>query len=388
MNPNLFLLILSQGLFVTSQVASWTVTNLLGHQLSPSPYLATLPVTAIVIGGALSTSAVAKLHRLYGRRAAFQIGILAGASSLLLFTWAAFQASFIGLVLAGLILGYYLANASLYRFASGEVVAAPMLEKAMSWVLLGGLLGSFLGARIARYTEHSVSIQYAGAYIALLAVSAVSLLIISLIRFDSIQTHQGRSAGRSAAELIKQPKFLIAILAGTLSYALMSLLMNATPLAVKFCGFGFGTTTEVIQWHIIGMFAPGLITGSLLKRFGDLKIMAGGAGLFFLSIAIALTGQTQNHFIAALIFLGVAWNLVYTAASALLTKTYLAEEKTTAQSAMDRWVFIGMTISTLLSGALISSLGWMKLNGWTLVPLILSTLCITYLLLKDKRSKT
>jgi predicted MFS family arabinose efflux permease len=202
------------------------------------------------------------------------------------------------LVLTTVVAGYYSANAQLYRFAAAELCEPAFREKAVSLVMAGGLLGAVIGPNLATYTRDMLDVPFAGAYAALAVVALVALVIISFIRFPATPVQPAkRDAGRSLREIARQPTFVVAALTGALSYGVMNLLMAATPLAMQVCGLSFENTALVLQWHVIGMFAPGFFTGHLIKRFGTLQIMAVGAVLNFVCILIALSGIELHQFL-------------------------------------------------------------------------------------------
>jgi MFS family permease len=166
----------------------------------------------------------------------------------------------------------------------------------------------------------------------------------------------------------------------------MNLLMAATPLAMQQCKHPFESATLVLEWHVLGMFVPSFFTGSLIKRFGALPVMAVGLLLNIVCVAVALSGVDLMQFLIALAALGVGWNFLYTGGSTLLTQTYRPEEKTRAQGYMDTCVFWTMALSSVSSGALITTQGWTLLNLGSLVPLALLGLALGWLAASQRRA--
>ena len=284
-NKNLFLLIICQGLFLTNNVTFIAINGLVGLSLSPSSWMATLPVMGYVVGGALSTSIVAKTQNKFGRKGSFQLGLLIAVLSALICAYAAFIKSFWLLTAGTFIAGYYSANGQLYRFAAAELVQASQRDKAVSWVLAGGILGAIIGPNLASWTKNVFDTPFLGAYISLSFVGIFGIIAMQFIHFpDEFKTHHPLSAGRDLTAILKQPVFLVATIGAALGYGVMNLLMAATPLAMQICGLPFSDTALVLQWHVIGMFAPGFFTGSLIKRFGPLKIMSLGVFLNLICI--------------------------------------------------------------------------------------------------------
>lgn len=381
MNKNLWLLALCQGLFLTNNVVFIAINGLVGLQLAPFGWMATLPVMGYVVGGALSTPLVARTQRRWGRQVSFQIGLAVALGSALLCATAAFAGSFWLLCLATVVAGYYSANGQLYRFAAAELAAPAYREKAVSLVLAGGLLGAVAGPNLASATRTLLAVPFAGAYLALGIVALLSMGCMALIRFDAPAPSAAgpAAAGRPLAELLREPAFAVAVLGAALGYGVMNLLMAATPLAMQVCGFGFDDAAFVLEWHVIGMFAPGFFTGHLIKRFGVLPVMGTGVLLNLACVAIALAGIELHHFTVALFLLGVGWNFLFTGSTTLAMQAYRPEEKDRAQAAINFFVFATMAITSFASGALVTTQGWTLLNGGSLLPIGLTGAALAWL---------
>lgn len=362
MNRNLWLLAVLQGLFLTNNVAFIAINGLVGLALAPYGWLATLPVMAYVVGGALFTAPVAWSQARWGRRVSFQLGLAVALASALLSAWAVYSRQFWLLCLSTVLAGYYSANGQLYRFASAELAAPAAREQAVSLVMAGGLLGAVLGPNLAAVTRDWVAVPFAGAYLALAAVALLAMAVLAAMRFPPVAARGGAAGGRPLGQIMRQPVFIVAAGASALGYGVMNLLMAATPLAMQQCGLPFSDAAFVLEWHVIGMFAPGFFTGHLIKRFGVLPVMAVGVLLNALCVAIALTGVELHHFTIALFALGVGWNFLFTGATTLSLKAYTAEEKDRAQGALNFCVFAVMALTSLSSGALVTTQGWSWLN--------------------------
>ena len=288
MNRNLWLLAMAQGLFLTNNVVFIAINGLVGFSLAPAGWMATLPVMGYVVGGALSTGLVARSQARWGRQASFQLGLVVALVSALLCAAALALGSFWLLVLATLVAGYYSANGQLYRFAAGELAAPAFREKAVSLVLAGGLIGAVIGPNLANHTRDGLGPPFMGAYLALAVVALLSMGVMAGIRFPAhAPKAPGQSTGRPLGQIMRQPVFLVATVGAALGYGVMNLLMAATPLAMQVCGMPFSDAALVLEWHVIGMFAPGFFTGHLIKRFGVLSIMGVGVLLNAVCIAIA-----------------------------------------------------------------------------------------------------
>lgn len=371
MNKNLWLLALCQGLFLTNNVVFIAINGLVGLQLAPYGWMATLPVMGYVVGGALSTGLVARTQRRWGRRVSFQIGLAVAVGSALLCAWAAFAHQFWLLCAATVVAGYYSANGQLYRFAAAELAPPAFREKAVSLVLAGGLLGAVAGPNLANHTRNLLAAPFAGAYMALVLVGLLSMLLMAFVRFPAVVQAAGGAAsqGRPLGALLREPAFFVATLGAALGYGVMNLLMAATPLAMQVCGYDFADAAFVLEWHVIGMFAPGFFTGHLIKRFGVLAVMGVGVLLNAACVAVALAGVEIAHFTVALTLLGVGWNFLFTGSTTLAMQAYRPEEKDRAQAAINFCVFATMALTSFASGALVTTQGWTLLNWGSLLPI-------------------
>ncbi|MFN4359684.1 MAG: MFS transporter [Hylemonella sp.] len=388
MNPRLALLAICQGLFFTNNVVFIAINGLVGLALAPKGWMATLPVMGYVVGGALSTGLVARSQARWGRQVSFQIGLLVALGSALLCAYAAWSRNFWLLIAATVIAGYYSANGQLYRFAAAELAPANFREKAVSLVLAGGLIGAIAGPNLAKYTRDLLATPFAGAYLSLAGVAALGLLLMAFVKFPAVPAAGGHSAqGRSVWELMRQPLFFVAVVGAALGYGVMNLLMAATPLAMQVCGFPFDDAALVLEWHVIGMFAPGFFTGHLIKRYGTLSIMGVGVLLNLLCIAIALSGVDLHQFLIALFLLGVGWNFLFTGSTTLALQAYRPEEKDRAQAAINFAVFAVMALTSFASGALVTTQGWWWLNVGSLLPVALTGLALLWLALRRQGAR-
>ena len=373
MNRNLWLLALAQGLFLTNNVVFIGINGLVGLALAPVGWMATLPITGYVVGGALSTGLVAQSQMRWGRRTSFQLGLLMAFISALLCAWASVIGSFWLLVVATVLAGYYSANGQLYRFAAAEVADKTAKEKAVSLVLAGGLLGAVVGPNLAAYTRNLTSTPFTGAYLTLAVAALLSMVVIAQMQFPLVPKLTSNSdTGRPMSEIWRQPVFVVATLGAALGYAVMNLLMAATPLAMQVCGMSFENIAWVLEWHVLGMFAPGFFTGHLIKRFGVLRIMGVGVLLNLVCIAVALNGEDLTHFTVALFVLGVGWNFLFTGSTTLSLEAYTPAEKDKAQGAINFFTFLLMALSSFASGALINTQGWAWLNIGAAVPVVIT----------------
>ena len=380
MNPRLLLLTLCQGLLMVNNVVFIAVNGLVGLALAPVGWMATLPITAYVAGGALATGLVARHQRRWGRQRTFQLGLLVAIASAGVCAWAALSRNFWLLTAATLVAGYYNANGSLYRFAAAELVKPEFKERAISWVLAGGIIGGVVGPNLANWSRNAMDQPFAGAYLGLMGVAALSLGLMALIPFPPL-AGQGSTGlqGRPLAQIVRQPVFIIAAAGCAIGYGVMNLLMAATPIAMAQCGHPFSSAALVLEWHVLGMYVPSFFTGKLIKRFGVLPIMSTGLALNIACVLFALNGTDVMHFLGALLVLGVGWNFLYIGGSTLATETWRSEEKTRAQAALDFCVYATMTVTSFSSGALVTTGGWTAMNLGTLLPMGLLAAALVWL---------
>ena len=373
MNRHLLLLTLAQGLFLTNNVTFIAINGLVGLSLAPVGWMATLPVMGYVVGGALSTGLVAKTQQRWGRKGSFQLGLWVALGSALMAAVSVWQHEFLGLLVATVVAGYYSANAQLYRFAAAELCTPDYREKAVSWVMAGGLIGAIVGPNLAKSTRALLPEPFVAAYLALAVVALLSLVVMHFIEFPAAKSEKAAEGeGRPLSEIMKQPVFIVSAMAAAMGYGVMNLLMAATPLAMQVCSMSFEDTAWVLEWHVIGMFAPGFVTGHLIKRYGVLNVMAVGVVLNVACIAVALSGTELDQFLVALFLLGVGWNFLFTGSTTLSMRAYRPEEKNRAQGAINFFVFATMAFTSFASGALVTTQGWTWLNWGSLLPVAIT----------------
>ena len=375
------LLACGQALLLTNGATMVALNVLAGLSIAADPSLASLPVTTYVLGSALSTLPASMAMRRIGRRAGFVVSAGFCMAGSLLCTLAMFMHSLTLLCAGTMLVGVYNAFGQYYRFAAADVTdlhAPRFKERAISLVLTGGIVGGILGPEFAKLTKDLLPATFAGAYAMLLVYALLTLFVVAKLDIPAPTVADRAATQRPLAVIARQPAFLLAVLAASVSYGVMNLLMTATPLAMQVCGFDFGDTAFVLQWHIVGMFAPGLFTGSLIKRFGILPIMLTGTLLLMVCAAIAMDGISLPHFWWSLTLLGVGWNFMFVGATSLLTQTYLPAEKAKVQGINEVLIFLTMISSSFSAGAMFSSTGWNLINLYALPVLgVLALLIMT-----------
>ena len=388
LNKNILLLAVCQGFYLTNNVTFLAVNGLVGFALTPIPWMATLPLMAYVFGAAISTIIVAKVQAIYGRKRSFQFALFIAFIAALICAYATFSKSFILLMVGTTVAGYYSANGLLYRFVAPELTHPSLKEKAVSIVLAGGLIGGILGPNLSSWSKNIFDAQFMGAYLILAIAGLLGMIVMQFMDFpDDYRTNQSTHTGRPLKEIILQPAFLVALIGSALGYGVMNLMMAGTPLAMQVCGFDFANTAQVLQYHVIGMFAPGFFTGHLVKRYGPIPIMTIGVTLNFISIFIMLSGSDLYHFLVALFLLGVAWNFLFNASTILALSAFRPEEKNKAEATINFCVFGTMAVSSFSSGALVTTQGWQFLNIGSLAPTVIISCAIGWLFFHRQRVK-
>ncbi len=373
---NVLLLAFSQAATLSAIVMSMTLAAILGGNLAPDKGWATLPIAAMVVGTAIASLPAALLMRRHGRRAGFQIGAALGISGSLLSALALHRGSFVLFVIGHLLLGGYQGFGNYYRFAAVEATGAAHASQAISWVVAGGVVAAFVGPQLGQWgRDWFAQDVFAGSYVAQGALGVVALALLSQVHLPAVAV-AAEGVARPMREILKQPALRASILGVAVGYAVMIMVMTATPLAILGCGLPGSSVTSVIQWHVVGMFAPSFFTGTLVKRFGAPRIMQIGFVLLLGHVGIALLGTEVLHFLSALILLGVGWNFAFIGGTALLTQSYRPAEQLKVQAVNEFAVFGLVALASLSAGWLYDRFGWIALN-LAVAPLLIVALLAT-----------
>jgi MFS family permease len=371
---NVLILALSQALMLSAIVLSTALAAILGAMLAPDRALATLPVAAMVIGTAVASLPAAMLMRRVGRRPGFLIGALLGIGGSLLCAFALHQSDFAVFVVGHVLLGSYQGFANYYRFAAVEAAGPDHASKAISLVVAGGVVAAFLGPQLGLWGRDWIGGQlFVGSYLAQGVLSLVALVLLSRLHLPKVAAAAAPGCARPLREILSQPALRVAIFGAAIGYAVMIMVMTATPLAILGCGLPGSSVTPVIQWHVVGMFAPSFFTGALIERYGAPRIMQAGFVLLLGQVVLALSGVEFLHFLSALVLLGVGWNFAFIGGTTLLTRTYQPAERLKVQAVNEFAVFGFAALATLSAGWLYDRFGWDTLN-LAVVPVLLAAL--------------
>jgi MFS family permease len=335
---------------------------IVGAVLAPDKGLATLPITAMVMGMWFGTLPVGALARRYGRRFALQTGSMFGVLSGLISYSAVMTGHFWLLLLGTFCGGLYAAAHQSYRFAAADTASEAYRPKVVSWVLAGGVFAAVIGPQLVIFTKDLMSpFTFAASY---LGQSACALLAAGVLQFVKIPPLPAKhlSQGRPLLEIVRAPRFIVAVACGVASYTTMNLVMTSAPLAMVDCGHSVTDATLGIQWHVLGMYAPSFVTGSLIARYGVARITGLGLALICVTAIVGIAGITVAHFWTALVFLGVGWNLSFIGATTLVTQCHRPEERNKVQAFNDFLVFGALCVSSFSSGQLLADFGWAAVN--------------------------
>ena len=379
MNKNLSLLISSQVFGFTAANVTVFLSGIIGSQLSTIKSLATFPPSIYVVGIAISTIFAAKVMSIIGRRLGFVLASIGSSLACLLAAYSIFINSFIIFSFSCFLLGTGMAFIHQYRFAAAETVEKDKAPKAVSMLLLAGIVSAFIGITLANKTKDLISDHvYVGSYIALACLTIMPAIFLTFYKNSKITNKNNLTYSnvRTYKEFVSDPKFLQAMVAATFGYVVMAFLMTATPISMHYVHkLSVDKVGLVIQFHVLGMFLPSLFTGNLIKRFGFSNIMYMGVFFYALTISLSLFEPTFINYFASLIFLGIGWNFLYISGTSLLVTTYNEQEKFKAQGFNDLIVFSATAIGSLSAGILISLLSW-KIVNFMCIPFLIIILFV------------
>lgn len=361
---NVLLLSMAQAITGSQQALIMATGSLLGATMAPDPRLATAPITAMVVGLALASGPAAFMIHRIGRRRAFMIGASFSVFAGLVATLGIFMADFYVFCSALFIGGAAAAVGQQYRFAAADTVPMEKKGRAISYVLAGGVVAGFSGPALSYLGREAIpGAEYAGSFLAMSGLAVVGVAVLSLTRLPGIVRAERGPSSRSFWEIARSPDVFVPIVAGMAAYGLMNFLMVAAPLAmVVLCGHTENDAAFAIQWHIVSMFAPSFITGSIIARIGARMTAGLGLALILGCALVALNGISTWHFDLALILLGVGWNFGFIGATALLAQGYRPEDAFKAQALNEQLVFGMMALGSIGSGVMLQTLGWQALN--------------------------
>ncbi len=370
---NVLRLAAAQALAGANSAVIFATGSIIGAQLAPSAAYATVPLSVYVVGMAAGTLPTGWVARHHGRRAAFMVGTGCGALTGLMAAFALLIGSFPLYCAATFLGGLYAAVVLSFRFAAADGASEAFRPRALSWVMAGGVFAGVLGPQLVTWTmDLWPPYLFAASYLAQAAVALVAMAVLAGVHLPRPAAAELAAAGRPLRQIARQPRFVAAVTCGVVSYTLMNLVMTSAPLAMHLCGLPLSVSNFAIQWHIVAMYGPSFVTGTLIARFGAQRVVLAGFAITLAAAATGLSGVTAAHFSATLVLLGLGWNFGFVGASALVLETHHAEERTKVQALNDFLVFGTMAVGSFSSGQLLAAHGWAAVNLAVIPPVALA----------------
>jgi predicted MFS family arabinose efflux permease len=359
---NAIVLAVAQALAGGNNTVIVSTASIVGAVLAPDKGLATLPITAMVLGMWLGTLPVGALARNFGRRFALQTGSVFGVLSGLISYLAVLNGQFWLLLVGTFCGGLYAAAHQSYRFAAADTASEAYRPKVVSWVLAGGIFAAVIGPQLVIFTKDLLPpYMFAASYLGQSACALFAAGVLMFVKMPPLAANSTENA-RPLAEIVRAPRFIVAVACGIASYTMMNIIMTSAPLAMVGCGHSVTDATLGIQWHVLAMYAPSFITGGLIVRFGVERITGVGLGLIALTAVVGIAGVTVAHFWTALVLLGIGWNLAFIGATNMVTQCHRSEERNKVQAFNDFLIFGSMAVSSFSSGQMLEYLGWQAIN--------------------------
>jgi len=380
MPKEVWILTLCQVLFTAAISIDLTITSLAGQSLTLHPELATIPFALLTVGGALIMPILGWQIRYHGRRNALITGCCIGVAGALISTISTLIPHFWGLCLGCLLVGAFQASAQFYRLAAGDLVRQELKQFAVSLVLAGGVIAAFLGPGLAVWSASLYpSSLFTGSYLAVSILILVSaLLLVCFYKTDGkpalAEASKAEWAGNYAA--LKKPVYLVATINGVLITSVMMLMMSSAPLAIVKAGLTMKEGAAVMQWHLVGMYAPSLVAGYTFRKLGAGMSLMIGISLTVLAALVGMQGTQLATFYWSLALLGVGWNLSFVTSSILLSLGNDSSMRKAAQTASETLRYLFSSAASLLSAAALEYFGWHQLNI-IMLPFLLVGLCVT-----------
>jgi predicted MFS family arabinose efflux permease len=360
---NAMVLAVAQALAGGNSIVIVATGSIVGAMLAPDKGLATLPITFMVLGMWLGTLPTGMLAKSFGRRFALQTGSVFGVLSGLISCAAVLQGSFLLFLFGAFCAGLYAAAHLSYRFAAADTASERFRPKVVSWVLAGGVFAALIGPQLVIFTKDLwPPYLFAATFLAQAGVALLAAAVLTQVKIPRLGRHNDTAGARPLAAIARTPRFVVAVVCGVVSYAMMNMVMTAAPLAMVGCGHSVTDASLGIQWHVLAMYGPSFITGALIVRFGVERIVMVGLSLIAASAAVGIAGITVAHFWIMLVLLGFGWNLAFIGATTMVTQCHRPSERNKVQAFNDFLIFGSMAIGSFSSGQLLDGVGWTAIN--------------------------
>ena len=367
---NVVVLVAAQAVVGAQLPVMFIIGGLAGQMLAPNPCWATLPISLIVLGSMLTATPLSSFMQAYGRRAGFWVACGAGAVGATISAYGLMLGSFAVFLLGSLLTGVYMSANGFYRFAATDTATPEFRPKAISYVMAGGLLSAVFGPQLVSLTAEAMPVPFLATYLGVIGLNIAGMVLLSALDIPTPEApRKDAPQGRARMELLTSPVIAVAIICGTVAYALMNLVMTSTPLAVVGCGFATSDAANIVSAHVLAMYAPSFFTGHLIARFGARAIVGTGLAILAAAGAVAISGVDLAQFYIALIMLGIGWNFGFIGATSMLTESHSPEERGRVQGMNDMIVFGGVFLASLSSGTLMNCAGGTAETGWQMVNL-------------------
>jgi MFS family permease len=302
------------------------------------------------------------LARHYGRRFALQCGSAFGILSGFISYSAVMNGNFWVLLIGTFCGGLYAAAHQSYRFAAADTASDAYRPKVVSWVLAGGVFAAVLGPQLVIFTKDLLSPHlFAASYLGQSVCAILAAAVLQFVKVPPLSPAHYNGA-RPLLEIVRHSRFIVAVACGIASYATMNMVMTSAPLAMVGCGHSITDAALGIQWHVMAMYAPSFITGSLIARFGVERITGIGLALIAATAVVGISGISVAHFWTALVLLGLGWNLSFIGATTMVTQCHRPHERNKVQAFNDFLIFGTMALSSFSSGQLLEKFGWTSIN--------------------------
>jgi len=376
---NAVVLAMAQALAGGNNTVITATTSIIGSMLAPDAALATLPISVMVFGMWLGTLPIGMLAKAFGRRFALQTGSVFGVLSGLISCTAVLQGSFWLLLVGTFCGGLYASAHQSYRFAAADTASAHFRPKAVAWVLAGGVFAAVIGPQLVIFTKDVwPTYLFAATFIAQSACALLAAAVLALLKIPRPHVSLSFADGRPLSAIVAQPKFVVAVVCGLASYTMMNMVMTSAPLAMVMCNHSVSEAALGIQWHVLGMYAPSFITGSLILRFGVRRMMAIGLALIVVAASIELLGVAIWNFWVGLAILGIGWNFAFIGATTLVTECHDPHERNKVQAFNDFLVFGSMALGSFSSGALLARYGWSAVNEMVFPVILVAAVLLAW----------
>jgi MFS family permease len=372
MHLNIFILSLVLVFANSAPPVVTMVAGIISSDLTPYPFLATLPAAIMMVGIGLNSIPAALIMEKIGRKSGFLLSFSVATIAIFIVAYSVWIKSFLLFCTALFFVGGNMAFVSQFRFAAAESASPKFVGKAISYVLFGGIFAAYIGPEVAKQARDLIpNTPFVGSFICLGGLYLIGLFVLSFYRNINKPQQIDSDSQRTVFKILKQPGVILAITSGAVGYAVMVTIMMATPIQMHIKdGYSVRYVTLIIQGHMMGMFVPSLFTGGLIQRFGIIKMMFLGVLCLLISIFSNIAGHQIINYAIGLVFLGIGWNFLFITGTTLLTKHYTFSERFKTQAANDFIIYSIMAIGSLSAGALIHYLGWVKLN-LIMLPLLL-----------------